>query len=802
MSKLGVRSAWSSVAVAIALGLTGQPATAGQNGPNIGGILGIILNSALANQAGQEWQSRPSADFNCLEAHNTSVDQLAASGIGPNDPRVQRMFAQCARDAANQAPAPIAAATPTGLYRPNFVVDGLAVGAAVHPESPTYQAYKCHSSEEFSGFTWCAIKHPLRGKFGAYDSWVTILHSDANTAVFILQDIVPAFFAPGDANREIQRLSQRFGQAARIYNGDPRPDVPHSVIATWGDVTLTPLDQPTLDALSRGETINAGLVIDFLADSRKSAREGLPVFHIGGGSGYIWAAKFDDSGKGLLQITAVDASLLPGGAIEHAPESAPPAPTQVRSLASAPKATDGYVSGAFTYRLTEEVFNPSASILPQIKSLYGQQTTLADWDELKSLIDKDSELTKFVTDAKIPLQTSDLNSENILIQKSGTEYYQGMHFLLVRHDGSVPDQFAVVDSINDHTLDLGRWNHFGKALIKLTNASESATSRETASQDPAQAEKERAARAEKAVAEAQKEPPKASETLPADTEQASRSGKIDANPSPQPAEQSPHHYSSAAELLESGRFRTIEERNAAIAEFNSQSAERAAEAAKEQEDRKRAEEMKQENEEAAVKDAVPTKGPEFLNDHRSEWKFSEAKDPMTDEAIYSVNSIQRNEDGVVAGVTGTCLKDGTIQFLATITDDDGKPTIDVIARNLDGKPINGVATVRYRLNDNVQIGTLPDSQFNNRFVSLTINGPAAINKRKEQLSGDPRASQAVALLQAFAFLGAAQGVIGVDFDLVWGAMIEFETNKGNLVVSIPVFHPAIQQLYEKCFTHS
>jgi hypothetical protein len=332
MAKLRARTVLSSAAVAIALGVTVQAANAGQNLPNVGGILGIILNSALANQARQEWQSRPVADFSCLESHNTSADQLAASGIGPNDPRVRRMFAQCARDAAIQAPTSIAAPTPTGPYHPNFVVDGLAVGGAVHPESPVYKAYKCHPSDEFPGFTWCAIEHALRGKFGAYDSSVLILHSDANTAVFILQDIIPAYFAPGDADREIQRLSQKFGQAARIYNSDPRPDAPHSVIATWGDVTLTPLDQPTLGALSRGETINAGLVIDFLADSQKSAREGLPVFHIGGGSGYIWAAMYDDSGKGRLRITAVNPSLLP----EHAVEQVPSPPL---SYAPAPAAT-------------------------------------------------------------------------------------------------------------------------------------------------------------------------------------------------------------------------------------------------------------------------------------------------------------------------------------------------------------------------------------------------------------------------------------------------------------------------------
>ena len=336
MPKFTVRPAWRSLVVATALVATGHAADAGQNAPNlVGGILGAILNSALTNQARQDWQNRPPEDFNCLAAHNMSADQLADNGIGPSDPRVQRMFARCARDAANQAPPPIAVAAPSSPDR--FVVDGLALGGAVYPESPTYKAYKCHPSDQFSGFTWCAIKRPLRGKFGAYDSWMTILHSDANTAVFILQDVIPAYFAPGDADREIQRLSQYFGQSARVYNSDARADAPRSVIATWGDVTLTPLDQPTLDALSRGGTITAGLVIDFLADSRKSAREGLPVFHIGGGSGYIWAASFDDSGKGRLRITAVNPSLLP----ERSAEQTPPIPyAPPAAPASAPATPD------------------------------------------------------------------------------------------------------------------------------------------------------------------------------------------------------------------------------------------------------------------------------------------------------------------------------------------------------------------------------------------------------------------------------------------------------------------------------
>jgi hypothetical protein len=210
----------------------------------------------------------------------------------------------------------------SGQYNPDFIVDSLAVGASVYPDSSAYKAYKCRPSDQFPGFTWCGIKHSLTGKFGPYDAWDTILHSNANTAVFILKDIVPAYFASQDVEQEIQRLSQHFGQSAHVFASDPRPDSPHSIIATWGDVTLTPLDTSTMEALRRGETITAGLLIDFLADSQKSAREGLPVFHIGGGAGYIWAAKFDDAGKGRLRLTAVNSDLLPSP-VEEPPPSVP-----------------------------------------------------------------------------------------------------------------------------------------------------------------------------------------------------------------------------------------------------------------------------------------------------------------------------------------------------------------------------------------------------------------------------------------------------------------------------------------------
>jgi hypothetical protein len=152
---------------------------------------------------------------------------------------------------------------------------------------------------------------------------VTILHSSENKLVFVTQAIIPAFFQPNDIESEIQRLSCGFGQA-QVLVADPRPGVPHAVLAAWGAVTLTPLDEDAMGALRRGEQIHRGLVAEFIGDTHRSARLGLPVYSIGGGPGYLWGASFDDTGKGSLRLSAVDATAL-GSPQSPAPISPSPA---------------------------------------------------------------------------------------------------------------------------------------------------------------------------------------------------------------------------------------------------------------------------------------------------------------------------------------------------------------------------------------------------------------------------------------------------------------------------------------------
>jgi hypothetical protein len=193
-----------------------------------------------------------------------------------------------------------------GLRSRDFIVDGLALGGLVYPDSEIYKAYACRSSEDFSGFTWCTHQSERLGKFGHFTSRVMLLHSSSNRVVFVTETVVPAYFSPGDAEREIERISKGFGQEARTLTADVKPGLPHAVLATWGDVTLTPLDETALEALRRGEIIHRGLIADFLGDARKSARSGLPVFSLGGGPGFLWGASFDDAGRGSLRSSAVD----------------------------------------------------------------------------------------------------------------------------------------------------------------------------------------------------------------------------------------------------------------------------------------------------------------------------------------------------------------------------------------------------------------------------------------------------------------------------------------------------------------
>ena len=201
-----------------------------------------------------------------------------------------------------------------------YVIDGLALGDPVAPASSAYREYRCRPSEQFASFIWCQRDRKENGKFGAFSSVTSILHSQDNTAVYISRHVEPAYFAPGDVEREIRRLSQLYGAQPHILQTPQWLKGQQGLIAYWGAVTLEPLDAESLAQLASGQSVRKGLLFDFLGNFGQSANENLPVFHLGGGAGYVWGAHFDGNGIGALRMTAIDATqFTPPSYIAHNP---------------------------------------------------------------------------------------------------------------------------------------------------------------------------------------------------------------------------------------------------------------------------------------------------------------------------------------------------------------------------------------------------------------------------------------------------------------------------------------------------
>jgi hypothetical protein len=105
-----------------------------------------------------------------------------------------------------------------------------------------------------------------------------------------------------------------------------RSGLPDGVIAVWGKITLEPLDQESIKTLAEGKNPRKGFLIDYLRDFTRSAKQGLPIYRIDGGPGFIWAASFDRKGRGTLRSAAVDVS-----GFAQPPDSAPVAEIAVQA---------------------------------------------------------------------------------------------------------------------------------------------------------------------------------------------------------------------------------------------------------------------------------------------------------------------------------------------------------------------------------------------------------------------------------------------------------------------------------------
>ena len=189
-----------------------------------------------------------------------------------------------------------------------YAVDGLAVGTQLNFTSASYREYKCSPSEQFDGLAWCQKTRTDKARRGSYIAAYSLLHSRDGNILYINRSQEPAFFNSKEAEINIQQYSRRIGESPRIMKMPHRSGLPDGLIAVWGKVTLEPLDQESIKILAGGKNPKKGLLIDYLRNFARSAKEGLPIYRVDGGPGFIWATSFDQKGRGTLRLAAVEVS--------------------------------------------------------------------------------------------------------------------------------------------------------------------------------------------------------------------------------------------------------------------------------------------------------------------------------------------------------------------------------------------------------------------------------------------------------------------------------------------------------------
>jgi hypothetical protein len=194
------------------------------------------------------------------------------------------------------------------LAATEYAVDGLPVGTQLDFGSASYREYKCNPSDQFEGLIWCQKSGTDKERRGPYSVAYSLLHSEDGSVSYINRSKEPAFLNAKEAELSIERYSRKFGDSPRIMKMPHRNGLPDGVIAVWGKVTLEPLDQESIKTLADGKSPKKGFLVDYLRNFTRSAKEGLPIYRIDGGPGFIWAASFDQKGRGTLRLAAVNVS--------------------------------------------------------------------------------------------------------------------------------------------------------------------------------------------------------------------------------------------------------------------------------------------------------------------------------------------------------------------------------------------------------------------------------------------------------------------------------------------------------------
>ena len=295
--------------------LVSSGSTSAQNANAIFNMFSGIMQSAMIQAAQAEWRKVSPSEIACIDqslrGQGASVLLLMQHAVSPLDPRIAAVRSACRNQFVQQpSTQPLSSTGNQVSANASYSVDGLALGGRVQFDSASYRRYQCGPSEQFAGFTWCQKSELKREARGPYTSSVSILHSSDGTAEYANRFLEPAFFNGNEANEDIERRSKSYGTPRRILPMPQGSSVPYGMIAVWGDVALERLDANNAAQLAAGRDVHVGIMIDHIGNFQRSAQQGLPIYRLTGGPGYIWAASWGQNGLGTLRFLAIDPSLL------------------------------------------------------------------------------------------------------------------------------------------------------------------------------------------------------------------------------------------------------------------------------------------------------------------------------------------------------------------------------------------------------------------------------------------------------------------------------------------------------------
>jgi hypothetical protein len=193
----------------------------------------------------------------------------------------------------------------------SYRVDNISIGAEFNPSNNNYASFKCSRSSTFYESFWCSSKFSqIDSRNRKYSISSSLVFNQKNGVTYINREIRPAYvYSENYFKKNIEDATRMYGKVSQFLKYTPfnNPNTrEHSYVYIWGDLSLIPLNNFEIEALTKGKSPRAGILLHTSAKSlRTSTRNNINIFRITGTSGYIQQYTFDTNGKGIEREFAI-----------------------------------------------------------------------------------------------------------------------------------------------------------------------------------------------------------------------------------------------------------------------------------------------------------------------------------------------------------------------------------------------------------------------------------------------------------------------------------------------------------------